>query len=94
MSTAEQRSVLYGLKKNLNASYNKNYYLVANLPNIYRDLTCVIVMMYCQSVELHGDVCVCMFSSHSFILQKYQPGSHRRKVTQDFSSTFFLRCVP
>ena len=24
----------------------------------------------------------------------YQPGSHRRKVTQDFSSTFFLRCVP
>ncbi|CAM9899993.1 unnamed protein product [Ascophyllum nodosum] len=23
----------------------------------------------------------------------YQPGSHRRKVTQDFSSTF-LRCVP
>ena len=23
-----------------------------------------------------------------------QPGSHRRKVTQDFSSTFFLRCVP
>ena len=24
----------------------------------------------------------------------YQPGSHRRKVTQDFSSTFHLRCVP
>ena len=24
----------------------------------------------------------------------YQPGPHRRKVTQDFSSTFFLRCVP
>ena len=24
----------------------------------------------------------------------YQPESHRRKVTQDFSSTFFLRCVP
>ena len=24
----------------------------------------------------------------------YQPGSHRRKVTRDFSSTFFLRCVP
>ncbi|CAN0210384.1 unnamed protein product, partial [Ascophyllum nodosum] len=22
----------------------------------------------------------------------YQRGSHRRKVTQDFSSTFFLRC--
>ena len=24
----------------------------------------------------------------------YQPESHRRKVTQDFSSAFFLRCVP
>ena len=24
----------------------------------------------------------------------YQPGSHRTKVTQDFSSTFLLRCVP
>ena len=24
----------------------------------------------------------------------YQPGSHRRKVTQDCSSTFLLRCVP
>ena len=24
----------------------------------------------------------------------YQPGSRKRKVTQDFSSTFFLRCVP
>ena len=24
----------------------------------------------------------------------YQPGSHRRKVTQDFSSAFLLRCLP
>ena len=24
----------------------------------------------------------------------YQQGSHRRKVTQDFSSIFLLRCVP
>ena len=24
----------------------------------------------------------------------YQPGSHRRNVTQDFSSTFLLRCMP
>ena len=24
----------------------------------------------------------------------YQPGSHRRKVKEDFSSTFFMRCVP
>ena len=41
-------------------------------------------------------VCVWVFSSHSFWISSwtYQPGSHRRKVTQDFSSTFFLRCVP
>ena len=24
----------------------------------------------------------------------YQPGSHKRKVTQDLSSTFLLRCMP
>ena len=42
-------------------------------------------------------VCVCVFlpihSGHQ-ARWTYQPGSHRRKVTQDFSSTFFLRCVP
>ena len=40
---------------------------------------------------------VCVFSSHLFWtsgLWTYQPGSHRRKVTQDFSSTFLLRCLP
>ena len=46
-------------------------------------------------------VCVCAFSSHSGhqVRWTYQPGSHRRKVTQEeghtgFSSTFLLRCVP
>ena len=53
-------------------------------------------------------VCVCVFSSHSFwtsssldvpagVTQEegHTGGrSHRRKVTQDFLSTFFLRCVP
>ena len=53
-------------------------------------------------------VCVCVFSSHSFwasssldvpagVTQEegHTGGrSHRRKVTQDFSSAFFLRCVP
>ena len=43
-------------------------------------------------------VCVCVrflpiHSGHQ-VRWTYQPGSHRRKVTQDFSSTFFLRCVP
>ena len=48
---------------------------------------------------LNGMVCVlCVFflpihSGHQ-VRWTYQPGSHRRKVTQDFSSTFFLRCVP
>ena len=41
-------------------------------------------------------VCVCFPPIHSGhqVRWTYQPGSHRRKVTQDFSSTFFLRCVP
>ena len=42
-------------------------------------------------------VCVCVvLSSHLFWtsgLWTYQSGSHRRKATQDFSSTFFLRCL-
>ena len=34
-----------------------------------------------------------IYSGHQ-VRWTYQPGSHRRKVTHDFSSTFFLRCVP
>ena len=47
-------------------------------------------------LSLVDRVCVCFLpirSGHQ-ISWTYQPGSHRRKVTQDFSSTFFLRCVP
>ena len=41
-------------------------------------------------------VCVCFLPIHSGhqVRWTYQPGSHRSKVTQDFSSTFFLRRVP
>ena len=41
-------------------------------------------------------VCVRVFPVYSErqIRWTYQPGSHRRKVAQDFSSTFLLRCVP
>ena len=41
-------------------------------------------------------VCVCFLPIHSGhqVRWTYQPGSHRRKVTQDFSSAFLLRCVP
>ena len=40
--------------------------------------------------------CVCflpIYSGHQ-VRWTYQPGLHRRKVTQDFSSTFLLRCGP
>ena len=39
-------------------------------------------------------VCVCFLPIHSGLQWTYQPGSHRKKVTQDFPSTFFLRCLP
>ena len=48
------------------------------------------------SVRVCACVCVCFLpirSGHQ-VRWMYQPGSHRRKITQDFSSTFFLRCVP
>ena len=51
-----------------------------------------------------GELCVCVCVFFPFILDIKFVGrasrghtggrSHRRKVTQDFSSTFFLRCVP
>ena len=45
---------------------------------------------------MHTCVCVCFLPIHSGhqVRWTYHPGSHRRKVTQDFSSTFFLQCVP
>ena len=42
-------------------------------------------------------VCVCVLPSHLFWtsdLWTRQPGSHKRKVTRDFASTFLLRCLP
>ena len=50
----------------------------------------------------HSSLCVCVsvcffflpiYSGHQ-VRWTYQPGSHRRKVTQDFSSPVLLRCVP
>ena len=37
-------------------------------------------------------LCFLSFHSGHQVRWTYQPGSHRRKVTQDFSSTFFLGC--
>ena len=44
----------------------------------------------------HKEVCVCFLPIHSGhqVRWTYQLWWHRRKVTQDFSSTLFLRCVP
>ena len=41
-------------------------------------------------------VCMCFLRIHSGhqVRWTYQPGSHRRKVTQEFSSAFILRYAP
>ena len=46
--------------------------------------------------ETNSVVCVfvCFLPIHSRLQWTYQPGSHRKKVTQDLPSTFFLRCLP
>ena len=40
-------------------------------------------------------VCVCFLPTHSGhkVRWTYQPGLHRSKVIQEFSSTFLLRCL-
>ena len=56
---------------------------------------CTAVLSRCKFSP--PTVCVlCFLPIHSGyqVRWTYQPGSHRRKVTQDFSSIFFLRCVP
>ena len=47
-----------------------------------------------QALYHHVFVCFLPIHFRHQVRWTYQPGSHRRKVTQDFSSTFFLRCVP
>ena len=48
-----------------------------------------------QGDRLHTVCFVCFLPIYSGrqVCWTYQPGSHRSKVTQDFSSTFFLRCM-
>ena len=47
-------------------------------------------------LSYRGDRSVCFLPIYAGpqVRWTYQPGSHRRKVTQDFSCTFLLRCVP
>ena len=55
-------------------------------------------VLYCKQFASLYSVCVCVCECVCFlpihsghqVRWTYQPGSHRRKVTQDFSSTFFL----
>ena len=49
-----------------------------------------------HDVPLSMCVCMCFLPIHfgHQVRWTYQPGSHRRKVTHNFSSPFFLRCVP
>ena len=48
-----------------------------------------------RSVCMCVCVCVCFLPIHSGHQARwtYRPGSHSRKVTQEFLSTFLLRCV-
>ena len=60
-----------------------------------RYMKSVVVTVFCIDI-----VCVCVYvcflpiPSGRQVRWTYQPGSHKRKVRQDFSSTFLLRCVP
>ena len=56
----------------------------------------LIIRFYILVFCIFRYVCGCFLPIHSGHQNRwtYQPGSHRRKVTQDFSSTFLLRCVP
>ena len=60
--------------------------------------TPILPKIIIKAAQIHSFMCVvCVLSSHSFWtagLWTYQPGSHERKFTQDFSSTFLLRCLP
>ena len=49
-----------------------------------------------KGLNLFEECCLCFLHIHSGhqVRWTYQPGSHRRKVTHDFSSTLLLPCVP
>ena len=60
--------------------------------NIYINIYLVYIYINIERVGWVGGL-----SSHLFWtsdLWTHQPGSHKRKITQDFSSTFLLRCFP
>ena len=72
-------------------------FLVRKVPFAGIELTSQRVRGLRGTSELPGDrlegLCVCFLPIHSGLQWTYQPGSHRKKVTQNFPSTFFLRLL-
>ena len=87
--------------KNLNENGRNPYFLFGTKNLVRVKLVATVLFRHgfgykSKLVYVCVCVCVCFLPIHSGhqVRWTYQPGSHRRKVTQDFSSTFFLRCVP
>ena len=79
------------------AAFPTSFFFSLELENKSRKIGTRYVCMYVCTWYVFMYVCfLCFLPIHSGhqVRWTYQPGSHRRKVTQDFSSTFFLRCVP
>ena len=55
-----------------------------------------MILVTKTSDQTRQRVCVCFPPIYSWrqVCWMYQPGSHRRKITQDFTSTILLRCMP
>ena len=65
-------------------------------PSLPFDTTMMIVYI---ALKTNTSMCVCVcflpiYSGRQQVRWMYQLGSHRRKVTLGFSSTFLLRCMP
>ena len=77
--------------------------MVVSLGQEYNIGEKLIVMLYTyinhhagapdKTKQNHCSCFLPIYSGHQ-VRWTYQPGSHRRKVTQDFSCTFLLRCAP
>ena len=77
------------------------------LPDILMFTQALILVWFDGTIILHGSNTIYEHGRHSAVFVcflpiysgrrvrwMYQPGSNRRKVTQDFLSTFRLRCMP
>ena len=82
-------------EKNILSTYYNRFIIIYSNSAIdpYTIRTYSLEHKLCYNIVI---VFVCFLPIHSGhqVRWTYQPGSHRRKVTQGLSSTFFLRCVP